>query len=142
MLRPKPVKKALDFFLRCQSADGGLGYTNNDGPNGTRTAIGLLALSLAKQKDTTAFRAAMGYLSGSAFRSDHYPFYHEYYASQAIFQADEQAWNEWNQRNAKNLSLLQGNDGSWQGNHGATFSTSAALLSLALNYRFLPIYER
>jgi hypothetical protein len=33
-------------------------------------------------------------------------------------------------------------EGGWNGNYGTTFSTSSALLSLALNYRYLPIYER
>jgi len=33
-------------------------------------------------------------------------------------------------------------NGSWDGQFGATFSTAASLLSLALNYRYLPIYER
>ena len=38
--------------------------------------------------------------------------------------------------------FLQMPDGSWPGNKGAAFSTAGALLSLALNYRFLPIYEK
>ena len=33
-------------------------------------------------------------------------------------------------------------DGSFLGNHGSVFSTAGALLSIALNYRYLPIYEK
>ena len=33
-------------------------------------------------------------------------------------------------------------NGGWTGNFGGSFATSASLLSLALNYRYLPIYER
>jgi len=32
--------------------------------------------------------------------------------------------------------------GIWRGQFDVTFSPGAALLSLALNYRYLPIYER
>jgi len=136
------IKQAIGFFLHCQTPDGGIGYSAPGGPNNTRTAIGLLVMSLNKQKETPAFRSALGYLASSASRNDSYPFYHEYYASQALFQADEEEWNGWNQRNAKYMTSAQKSDGSWEGNNGTTFSTSAALLSLALNYRFLPIYER
>ncbi len=51
-------------------------------------------------------------------------------------------WKKWNALNLKNLQETQGADGSWEGQNGAMFCTSTALLSLALNYRFLPIYER
>ena len=71
-----------------------------------------------------------------------YPYYYEYYASQALFQSDLKTWNEWNQRNLKRLTTAQTSEGAWEGQNGAAFSTSAALLSLALNCRFLPIYER
>jgi hypothetical protein len=40
------------------------------------------------------------------------------------------------------LKQSQNPDGSWDGQFGSTFSTATSLLSLALNYRFLPIYER
>ena len=33
-------------------------------------------------------------------------------------------------------------DGSFQGDHGVTVSTALNLLAIAVNFRFLPIYER
>jgi hypothetical protein len=62
--------------------------------------------------------------------------------SQALFHADEDMWKDWNDRNIRYLSIIQSSDGSFPGNHGASFSTAGALLSLALNFRFLPIYEK
>jgi hypothetical protein len=53
-----------------------------------------------------------------------------------------EAWEKWNLENARRLTALQGSSGSWSGSEGDAFATSAALLSLALNYRYLPIYER
>mgnify|MGYP000524484899 CR=1 FL=1 len=40
------------------------------------------------------------------------------------------------------LSAAQLPDGSFAGTYGNAYSTAAACLSLALNYRFLPIYEK
>lgn len=135
------VQKGLKFFLSCQSGDGGLGYTGPGDPNDTRTAIGAVVWALAKQKDTRAFRAALGYLRGGGAPSAH-PFYHEYYMAQATFHGDVEFWRRWSAANARRLEAAQLSDGSWEGAGGSTFCTGAALLSLAVNYRFLPIYER
>ena len=71
-----------------------------------------------------------------------YQEYFLYYASQAFFHGSPEAWRTWNRSNIKTLGATQNPDGSWDGQFGKTFSTSACLLSLALNYRYLPIYER
>ncbi|MCD6050715.1 MAG: squalene-hopene cyclase-like protein, partial [Verrucomicrobia bacterium] len=68
--------------------------------------------------------------------------YYLYYASQAFFHASPAEWDVWNRRNIKTLAATQNEDGSWSGQFGNTFTTAASLLSLALNYRYLPIYER
>jgi hypothetical protein len=136
------IEKALRFFIRCSATEGGFGYTSAAGPNNPRSAIGVLVFALAKQKDARAYQGALRFLSRDPFRDDGYPFYFHYYAAQALFQADPEAWKSWNARMIKVLAATQNTDGSWDGNHGRLFSTAAALLTLALNYRFLPIYER
>jgi hypothetical protein len=40
------------------------------------------------------------------------------------------------------LKASQRADGSFESQFGNAYGTSMALLALALNYRFLPIYER
>jgi len=99
-------------------------------------------MALARQKDNRGYRAAVRFLRGGGEGRSSYPFYHEYYAAQALFQSDIAVWQEWNAANTRQLAASQSADGGWDGNQGRTFCTSAALLSLALNYRFLPIYER
>jgi hypothetical protein len=135
------IQKGLKFFAQCQTAEGGYGYTSAVGPNGARTAIGCLMLTLAKQKDSPTYKNAFQYLQRAPAES-HYQHYYLYYASQAFFHASPQAWQAWNLQNIAALGKTQKPDGSWDGQFGTTFSTSASLLSLALNYRFLPIYER
>ena len=136
------IQKGVRFYLRCQGADGGFGYTDAGSGNNTRTAIGALVLALARLKSSPGFKAAMNFLRAAPFDLAEHPFYSDYYAAQAFFQADPKTWQDWNEVNAKRLATAQNDDGSWDGNQDRTFSTGAALLSVALNYRFLPIYER
>ncbi|MBM3967530.1 MAG: squalene--hopene cyclase, partial [Planctomycetes bacterium] len=49
---------------------------------------------------------------------------------------------KWNKSLIQDLKSKQKNDGHFDGNYGAPVATSMSLLSLALNFRFLPIYER
>lgn len=135
------VQNGIKFFLSCQTPDGGIGYLSATGPNATRTAIACLVLSLAKDKDSAAYKAAFNYLKNSPDESQ-YPHYFKYYASQAFFQGSPEAWEKWNHDNIRALRGTQAADGSWEGQFGATYGTAFSLLSLALNYRYLPIYER
>jgi hypothetical protein len=137
----RSIQDGLRFYLSCQTPDGGIGYVSAGGPNGTRTAIACLVMALAKQKNSTAFRSAFDFLKNSAPDMS-YPAYFHYYASQAFFQASPERWDAWNHENINSLRASQSSDGSWDGQFGPTFNTAASLLSLALNYRFLPIYER
>ena len=59
--------------------------------------------------------------------------------AQALFQGDYVAWQKWNAAKVRELHELQKEDGSI--GNGA-YGTGMSLLALALNYRFLPIYER
>ncbi len=137
----KSIQDGLHFYFSCQSGDGGIGYVGVGGPNGTRTAIGCVVMALAKDKNSSNFKSAFEFLK-NAGNDMQYPAYFRYYASQAYFHASPDSWNEWNRDNIKALRSSQNDDGSWDGSFGATFNTAGSLLSLALNYRYLPIYER
>ena len=98
-------------------------------------------LALAKEKQTKTFQNAFDYLKKVQTESS-FQHYYLYYAAQAYFHASPESWNIWNRTNIRSLASSQNPDGGWDGQFGPTFSTAASLLSLALNYRFLPIYER
>lgn len=139
----KAIRNALRFYQQCQSGDGGFGYTDAGGSNGARTAIAALVFALAREKNTTEFKSAFRYLKQSGAQEEEgRPYYFMYYAAQALFHADMNTWKQWNNGLVDRLRLMQNGDGSWHGSHGPVFSTASALLALALNYRFLPIYER
>lgn len=140
----KAFPSALKYFKLCQAPDGSVGYTSNNGGNPTLTAIGALCHALSKNKISPV------YLRMTAFLDDRtddvertgYADYARYYRSQAYFHAGAAPWASFNAANIADLKQSQSDDGQWPGNMGPVFSTSASLLSLALNYRFLPIYER
>ncbi|MES2439244.1 MAG: prenyltransferase/squalene oxidase repeat-containing protein [Verrucomicrobiota bacterium] len=137
------IKKGLAYLATCRGKDGDYGYTSASGGKPTLTAIGSLCLSLAKERDSKGYQASLAYLKKNIdYRDRYYPYYYEYYMAQALFHADESIWKEWNARNIRYMGTIQSQDGSFPGNQGGSFNTSGALLSLALNYRFLPIYEK
>lgn len=135
------IQKGLQYFQRMQTPDGGFGYTTSVSPNGARTAIGCLVFALAKEKQGKPFKNAFDFLK-KAQNENAFQQYFLYYAAQAHFHASPEAWQSWNRDNIRNLAASQNPDGSWDGQFGPTFGTAASLLSLALNYRYLPIYER
>jgi hypothetical protein len=137
----RSIQDGLKFFFSCQTVEGGFGYISPVAPNATRSAIGCLVLALAKEKNSASFKEAFQFLKDSQ-PDTQYPQYFRYYASQAIFQGSSEFWQTWNRENINALRASQGVDGNWDGQFGTTFTTAASLLSLALNYRYLPIYER
>jgi hypothetical protein len=138
------IRKGITYLNNNRSnSDGSYGYTSASGGKPTLTAVGLLCLSLAKERDSKGYQASLEYLKKNLdYRDRYYPYYYEYYMAQALFHADDETWREWNARNIRYLATIQGADGSFPGNQGPSFNTAGALLSLALNYRYLPIYEK
>lgn len=140
----RAIEQGLSYMKSCRGSNGAYGYTSKAGRDGiTLSAIGSLCFSLAKKKDEPGYEKTTQFLSENIdIQESNYPFYYRYYMSQALFQADEKLWQKWNRDNIRVLSSIQLGDGSFAGRHGNPYSTAAALLSLALNYRFLPIYEK
>ena len=139
------IEGALKFYTDCQMpGNGSIGYTPGSGANGNATtAIGVAVYAYARKKDQPTFLKALAALKRSTEENmGGYPFYGEYYISQALFQSDVKAWEAWNQKRVQQLADAQGDDGSWEGSLGSPLSTAFGLLSIALSYRYLPIYER
>jgi|694.fasta_scaffold51558_3 hypothetical protein len=137
------IRRALAYLNNNRDSDGGYGYTSSSGTKPTLTAIGALCLALAKEKNSKGYQSSIEYLRKNLdYRDRNYPYYFEYYMSQALFHTDDASWREWNARNIRYLATIQSSDGSFPGNQGPSFNTAGALLSLALNYRYLPIYEK
>jgi hypothetical protein len=143
----KNLEAALKFITDCQSpSDGSIGYMPRSGSHGgATTAIGVAMFAYARKKDNPTFVKALKKMKADAEEgggASSYPFYLEYYAAQAFFQGDFKGWQDWNEKQVQRLVETQNEDGSWDAGLGPGTSTALGLLSIALNYRYLPIYER
>ncbi|MCC5849337.1 MAG: terpene cyclase/mutase family protein [Verrucomicrobia bacterium] len=136
------LEKGLQFFKNSMAPDGGIGYTGPTGGNSTRTAIASLNFSLMNDYSSDESKKTFEYIRRNQSESGSYFYYHMYYLAQALFQGDMAEWRAWNRKIIEVFRATQQSNGSWSGQRGTTFSTASALLTVALNYRLLPIYER
>ena len=141
------IDRAVNYFTKMTSPSGQVGYSGGFGgfdESIPRISIATLIYAVSRRKDLTQFKATLGYLTQRLENTsqDHYAEYGRYYQAQALFQGDVDAWEKWNKLLVRQLKQAQGSDGSIQGQFGAAIGTSMSCLALALNYRFLPIYER
>ncbi len=139
------IEQAIYYFRSMTRPTGEMFYLGQTANSDTmsRTSIANLVFAIAHRKNLPEYRATLAYLvqriEGPAGVYLEYVYYYE---AQALFQGNLESWEKWNAILIRQLKTLQLPDGSIQGRFGPTISTSLSLLSLALNYRFLPIYER
>lgn len=141
----KSIDSAIKYFSSLTGDTGAVGYSGGLGGFGqsiARSSIACLVYSIAKRKDLKQFESSKTYVVNNMNEQSHYEEYARYYQAQALFQADLEAWEKWNRSLVRQLKSAQLDDGSFSGQFGKATSTSLNLLALALNYRFLPIYER
>jgi hypothetical protein len=140
------IDKAISYYKQMTSKSGQVGYSGGFGgfdESIARISIATLVYAVARRKDLPEYKATLEYLKERLEQPPAgYPEYARYYEAQALFQGDPAAWEKWNKLLIRQLKQAQKADGSFQGQFGAGFDTAASLLALALNYRFLPIYER
>jgi hypothetical protein len=143
------IDKAISYYTKMTATSGQVAYSGGLGgfnESLARISIATLVYSLARRKDLPQFKATLGYLVDKLEFTGQSGFglidYQRYYQSQALFQGDVEAWKKWNKLLVRQLKAEQQADGSFPGGNGRATSTSLTLLALALNYRFLPIYER
>ena len=143
----KTIDKAIGYFVSMTGPSGQVGYASPAGGSDATTAIGTLVMAIARRKDLPQYGQAAGYLkqrSQETGQQSPYVGYTRYYRAQALLQADPEAWARWNGVLVQELKSQRLPDGSFApgGDGGPVASTCLSLLSLAVNFRFLPIYER
>lgn len=142
------INKAIEYFTNMTSESGMVGYSGGFGggfgESMARISIATLVYSIARRKDLPEYEATLNHLKQNLDKAgaEHYQQYTDYYQAQALFQGDIKAWEKWNKLLVRRLKESQLEDGSFTGQFGGETSTQLNLLALALNYRFLPIYER
>lgn len=142
------IDRAIAYFTRMTANSGQVAYSGGIGgfdESLARIAIATLVYAVARRSDLPQYEATLGYLqkkvrSGEPAQAGAQ--YQNYYQAQALFQGDYEAWQVWNDSLIRELASSQQPDGSFRGSQDAYVCTTLSLLSLAVNFRFLPIYER
>jgi hypothetical protein len=141
------IDKAIKYYVSMTSSSGQVGYAGGFGgfdESPARISIATLVYAVARRKDLPQYKATLSHLTEKLEppQNGHYAEYASYYQAQALFQGDVAAWEKWNKLLVRHLKASQAPDGSVKSQFGPTIGTSLSLLALAVNYRFLPIYER
>lgn len=142
------IDRSIDYFTKMTAESGQVAYSNGAGgfnESLARISIGTLVFAIARRKDLPQFAQTLKYLrdklkggtSGHGGVS-----YQSYYQAQALFQGDIELWKTWNQKLVDRLKKEQKTSGGFDGTQGPYVATTLSLLAVAVNYRFLPIYER
>ena len=143
------IDKAISFYTKMTASSGQVAYAGGIGgfdESLARISIATLVYAVARRKDLPQFKSTLRYLVNKIEFTGSSGFgwmeYQRYYQAQALFQGDVEAWKKWNKLLTRQLKQAQKADGSISSQHGDSIGTAMSLLGLALNYRFLPIYER
>ncbi len=144
------IDRAVAYLKRCAIKNGGgFGYQPGQGPSNPRTGVGVLALEICGAHHTPEALAGADYLLKNPPRwAGPYFFYEAYYCSQAMFQIGEKAYAGYQPRLASILLEHQREDGGWLSgdgndqNAGVDYCTAMGVLALAVEYGYLPIYQR
>ncbi len=154
------IDNAVEYIKRCYKSERGpdgkptnlksaCGYEPSRQPEYAMASAGLLSLQVCGAYDSLEVKGSADWLKDKKVEyGGEWYFYGTYYFSQGMFQrgGDYAAHS----RKIVEEALLpkQAADGSWLGQHGQengagkVYATSLAVLSLAVKFHFLPIYQR
>ncbi len=144
------IEKAVAYVRHCRGRNNvGFAYQPGGAPSATRTGTGILALEICGKHHTRDALQAGDYLLQKPLRiEEFYYYYGAYYCSVGMFKMGGEYWNKTRSTIIPQLLELQKHDGSWLATKGSekeagkVYSTSLAVLALAVEYQYLPIYQR
>jgi len=143
------IDRAVAYLKRCAVKGGGFTYQPGQAPNNPRTGAGILALEICGVHLTPEAVAGSDYLlKHPPHWGSQYFFYEAYYCSQAMFQIGDKAFRGYQPKLVSILLERQQQDGSWLSGDGSdqsagrNYCTAMGVLALAVEYCYLPIYQR
>ena len=140
--RPEPASTPAARFGRFgyQPSERGGNYSFST------TAAGLLAMQVLGRYDAESVEGSANWLMTQPLRPGQaWFFYGLYYFAQGMNQRGGEAAVEARRRTEAVLLELQRDDGSWRGVGAApspVYATAMAVLTLSVEYGYLPIYQR
>lgn len=144
------IEDAIEYVKKCAARDHrGFGYQPGNGATPTLTGVGILALEVCGDHHSPATMGAADYLLERPLTpGSNYFYYGVYYTAVGMYKVGGPYGDTTRDHTIDMLLKLQRPDGSWLSDHstekrvGAVYSTSLSILALAIDYRYLPIYQR
>jgi len=144
------IDRAVAYLKRLHvKHDGGFGYMVGHGSTITRAGTGITALEVCGEHRTAeTLAAARMILSRPLVRTEHYFFYGAYYCTIGMYKVGGEEWQQSREALYRTILDLQNPAGYWtpedgtERQAGKVYSTALAVLALAIEYGYLPIYQR
>lgn len=144
------IDRAIAYVRRLHvKHDGGFGYMVGHGSTVTRAGTGIVALEVCGEHRTEeTLAAARMILARPLTKDEHYFYYGVYYCTVGMFKVGGDEWQQSRESLYRTTLDLQKPAGYWNPEDGTekqagkVYSTSLAVLALAIEYGYLPIYQR
>ena len=144
------IDRAIAYIQRLHvKHDGGFGYMVGHGSSVTRSGTGIVALEVCGEHRTAeTLSAAKLILSRPLTKGEQYFYYGAYYCTVGMFKVGGDEWRQSREALYRTILDLQHPAGYWNPEDGTerqagrVYSTSLAVLALAIEYGYLPIYQR
>ena len=144
------IDRAIAYIKRLAvKQGGGFGYMGRHGATLTRAGCGIVALEVCGDHRGDETMAAANMILARPLTSDEsYFYYGAYYCTVGMYKVGGDEWKE--ARTALYQTILQKQkfNGQWQPvkgseiHAGEVYATTMAMLALAIEYGYLPIYQR
>jgi hypothetical protein len=144
------IDRAISYVKMCADRKrNGFGYQPGNGPTPTLTGTGITCLEVCGEHHSAeSLGGALWLQTHPLVEKSTYFYYGVYYTGVGMSKMGEE-YSERNYRHLVDVLLpIQQPDGGWNPQHGSEkqagriYSTSLCVLALAVEYRYLPIYQR
>lgn len=144
------IDRAIAYIKRLAvKRGGGFGYMGGHGATITRAGCGIVALEICGDHRGEECLAAANMILARPLTSDeHYFYYGAYYCTVGMYKVGGEEWQAARPALYQTILQKQKSNGQWQPvkgsekSAGEVYATTMAMLALAIEYGYLPIYQR
>lgn len=144
----KVIEKGIGYLKKSANADGSFKYSLQGGGGGGTfplTAGAVASMQLFGEYEAKEVKKGLEFLKknrqGQAGGNWGHKYYGNLYATMAAYFAGGQTWEDWFPMVRDEYVKSQQSDGSWQGEYDGAYCTAFAVLTLAIPYQYLPIFQ-
>ncbi len=144
------IDRAVAYVKKCAvRGNEGFSYQPGDGTTAVRTGTGILCLEICGEHLSAEALGGANFLLRRPLRDhDQFFFYGVYYCTLGMFQIGGRHWELLRDQMEPMVLGQQLPDGRWESQRGeetrpgSIYCTSMSVLALAVEYQYLPIYQR